>query len=76
MGHEEVRGQHLLNHRAHTRQGELGLSAPSAFVLKKAVGGRRQHDVPLPARQAAPFEVIEPEFVLEFLVLLLDCPAW
>ena len=33
-----------------------------------------KHDVALPPRQAAAFEVIEPDLVFEFLVLLLDRP--
>ena len=51
------------------------LSPSPAFVLEKAVGDRRQHDVAFPSRQAATFEVIEPNLVLEFLILLLDSPS-
>lgn len=31
--------------------------------------------MPLPAWQGAPFEVIEAEFIFEFVILLLDRPA-
>jgi hypothetical protein len=53
----------------------MGLSAPAAFVLEKAVGQRRQDDMALPPRQTAAFEMIEAKFVLEFLILLFDGPA-
>jgi hypothetical protein len=68
-------GQHLLNHRAHLRQREVRLPTPPAFLLQEAVRECRQDDVAVPAREAAPFEVIEPDFVFEFLVLLLDRPS-
>src|SRR5215213_10688942 len=61
LRHEEMGGQHLLNDGTHARQRERRLSTPAAFVLQKAVGNGRQDDVALPARQAAPLEVIEPE---------------
>ncbi len=75
MRHEEVRGQDFLNHGAHLRQRELRLPAAPAFVLQKAVRDGDQHDVTLPSRQAAAFEVVEPDLVFQFLILLLDRPS-
>ena len=45
-----------------------------AFALQPGVREGSEHDVALPAGQGAPFEVIEAEFVLQFLILLLDRP--
>src|ERR1700683_1043535 len=75
VGHEEMGGQHLLNHGAYTRQGQMGLATAPPLVLQKAVGEGGQDHVALPAGQAAAFEMIESELVLEFEVLLLDSPA-
>ena len=74
MRHEEVRGQDFLNHGAHPGQRELRLPAPPTFVLQKAVRDGGQHNVALPARQAAAFDVVEPDLVFQFLILLLDRP--
>ena len=41
----------------------------------QAVRERGEDDVALPPGQGAPFEVIEAEFVLQLLILLLDRPA-
>src|SRR3954463_12317442 len=75
MRHEEVRGEDFLNHGTYARQREASLTSPSTFVLQEAVGQRGQDDVALPARQTAAFEVVETEFVFQFLILLLDRPA-
>ena len=42
---------------------------------EEGVRDRGEHDMMLPARIGAAFEVVEPEFGLELLVLLLDRPA-
>lgn len=42
MCHEEMGGQHLLNHGAHTRERQMRLTTSAAFALEKAVGNRRQ----------------------------------
>jgi hypothetical protein len=43
--------------------------------LKKRVGDRADHHVVLPARLGPTFEMIEPEFGLEVLIVLLGRPA-
>jgi len=65
LSHEEMRGQDFLDDGAHPRQAQMGLTQSTAFALEKAVGDGRQDHVPLPSRQAAPFEVIEPDLVFE-----------
>ena len=45
------------------------------FALDKGIGDRADHHVVLPARIRAAFEVVEPEFGLEVLVMLFDRPA-
>jgi hypothetical protein len=75
LGHEEMGGQDFLDDGADPRQREMRLTPSTAFALEKAVGDGRQDDVTLPPRQAAAFEVVEPNFVFEFLVLLLDRPT-
>ncbi len=57
--------------------GSVGRRAPRApaFVLQPGVGQRGQHDVAMPADKRAALEVIEPEFVFQFFVLLFDRPA-
>lgn len=42
----------------------------TAFALEKAVGDGRHDDVALPPRQVAVFEVVDPDLVFEFVVLL------
>src|SRR3546814_3337728 len=69
-----MRGEYLLNDGSHARKREMRLTPSPTFALEKAVGDRRQDHVALPARKAAAFEMIEPDLVLEFLVLLLDGP--
>lgn len=46
-----------------------------AFALQPGVREGGEDDVALPPGQGAPFEVIEAEFVLQLLLLLLDRPA-
>src|SRR5215207_6865284 len=70
--HEEMRGEHFLDDGAHLWQCQQRLSASAPFLLKKTVGDGRQDDMALPSWQAAAFEVIESELVLELLVLLFD----
>ena len=65
-------GGHLLDDGALLRQREVRLPSSAPFVLEKTVGEGRQDDMALPSRQAAAFEVIQSELVLEFLVLLFD----
>ena len=50
-------------------------AAAVAFALQPGVRERGEDDVALPAGKRAAFEVIEAEFVLQFLILLLDRPA-
>ena len=75
LRHEEMRGEHFLDDGAHLRQCQRRLPSSPPFGLEKTVGDGREDDMALPARQAAAFEVIESELVLEFLVLLFDRPA-
>ena len=46
-----------------------------ALDLQEGERDGRQHDVMRPALLGPPLEVIAPEIVLEFAVLLLDRPA-
>lgn len=50
-------------------------SGPQRFKYQKGVGHRCERDMVMPARPRAPFKVIEPEFVLEFAIVLFDAPA-
>jgi hypothetical protein len=43
--------------------------------LQEGVRQGGEGDVPFPAGQRAPFKMVEPQFVFEFLILLLDGPA-
>ena len=67
--------ENLGDDRARDGQRGQARAAPPTFGLQPGVGECGQHDVALPSRQRAAFEVIEPEFVFEFLILLLDRPA-
>ena len=49
--------------------------AAHPLALDIGVSDRRQDHMMLPAGIAAAFEVVEPQFALEFLILLLDGPA-
>ena len=51
------------------------LARPTAFGLKKREGHRADDHVMLPAGVRASFEMIEPEFGLEVLIVLFDRPA-
>src|SRR4029450_11739573 len=75
MRHEEMRRENLGNYRARDGQGRQARTTASALVLQPGIREGRQHDVLLPSGQGATFEVIESQFVLELLVLLLDRPA-
>ena len=72
---KEMRCEDLGDHRARDRQGRESRAGASPCILQPAVGHRGQHDVPMPADKRAALEVIEPELVLQFLVLLFDRPA-
>ena len=50
-------------------------AGPPAFGLEKREGHGADHHVVLPAGIRAAFEVIEPEFGLEVLIVLFDRPA-
>ena len=73
-GDEEVCCQDLLNDGAETRQREIARRPLVSFDLQEGVGDGREGRVALPAWERATFKVIETQFVLEFLVLLLDRP--
>lgn len=75
LGHEEMRGEYFLDDGAYFGQRQLRLTTAAPFALKKAVSDRRQDHVTFPAWEGASFEVIQPDLVLEFLILLLDCPG-
>jgi hypothetical protein len=73
--HEKVGGQDLGDHRAHERQ-RRQVGAPSlAFALEPGVREGGENDVALPPGKGASLEMIETEFVLQLLILLLDRPA-
>src|SRR5918993_3060115 len=72
--YEKVGGQDLGDDRAHHRKCRVMRAAPLAFALKPGVGQGGEDDVALPPREGAALEVIEAEFVLQLLVLLLDRP--
>ncbi len=61
----------MITARAIGKRRELGASAASG-LLQPAVRQGRQHHVAMLADKRAALEVIEPEFGLQFLVLLLD----
>jgi hypothetical protein len=73
-GQEEMGREDLGDDGAHDRQRRLVGAASLPLALEPRVRERGEDDVALPARERAPFEVIEAEFVLEFLILLLDGP--
>ena len=73
--HDEVRGEDLLDHRPHDRLRGAARQPTSSFVLEPGIRQGREHDVALPSRVGSSFEVIEPEFLFELLILLLDRPA-
>src|SRR5579864_5082191 len=73
--HKKMRGADFRNHRASDRQGGDARASTPAGVLQPRVGHGGQHDVAVPADKRATLEMIEPELVLQFFVLLLDRPA-
>ena len=73
--HEEMRREDFGDHRPRDGQRRQSGGGAAARVLEPAVGQSGQYDVAMPADKRTPLEVIEPEFVLQFLVLLLDRPA-
>ena len=75
MRHEEMRGENFGDDRPRDGQRRQSGAATTAFGLQPGIRERGQHHVALPSRQRAALEVIQPEFVLELLILLLDCPA-
>ena len=75
MGQEIVGGQNIGDHRAGLGKGQIVAASPLAFALDEGVRDRGQHDVSMPAVERSSFEMIEPQFVFQFGVLLLDRPA-
>ena len=65
-------GQNIGDHRAGLGESQVEASAPLAFALNEGVCDRGQHDVSMPAVERTAFEMIEPQFVFQFGVLLLD----
>ena len=63
-----------MDHGAHDRERGAARQAASSFVLEPGIRQGREHDVALPSRVLASFEVIETEFLFELLILLLDRP--
>ena len=72
MRQEIVRCQNIRDHRAGLRKGQIVAASPLAFALDEGVRDRGQHDVSMPAVERSSFEMIEPQFVFQFGVLLLD----
>jgi hypothetical protein len=73
---EKQRRENLLDDRVDRREGQRWIgAAPYPLALQKGVRDGREHHVMLPPRIRAAFEMVEAEFGLEFLVLLLDGPA-
>ena len=72
---EEMRRQDLRDHRPDDRQGRQSSAGASPRVLQPGIcqGGERHVAVPPDKRPA--LEVIQSQFVLQFLVLLLDRPT-
>ena len=60
---------------ARTGKGQPGRAAAHALALDIRMRDGGQHDVVMPSGIRPPFEVIEAELGLEFLVLLFDRPA-
>ena len=56
--------------------GSVGRCVPRRWrsILQPRIRDGGEHDMMLPAGIGASLEMIEPEFVLEFLILLLDRP--
>src|SRR5262245_58434743 len=73
--HKKVRGKDLGDHRAGDRERWDARAGMSPRALQPGVSHRGQHDVAMPSDKRATLEMIEPEFVFEFFVLLLDRPS-
>src|SRR5262245_36577670 len=67
-------GENLLNDGAYDRQSRRVRTRSFALLLQPRVGQRGQHHVAVPSEIAAALEMIEPELVLQFLILLFDGP--
>ena len=63
-----MRGEDLGDHRPHDRQCGQMRAASLAFDLQPRIRERGEDDVALPSRKCVALEVIESEFVLEFLI--------
>src|SRR5712691_12504228 len=68
-------GEELRDEPTHGWKGQRTAATVAALALQKRVRDGRQYDVTLPTLIGSPLEVIEPEFVLQVLILLLDRPA-
>ena len=75
MRQEIVRRQNIGDHRAGLGKGQVVAASPLAFALDEGVGDCGQHDVSMPAVKRPAFEMVEPQFVFQLGVLLLDRPA-
>lgn len=75
FGRKEQRREHLLHDGAHRRKRQSGRAAAHPLALDVGVGDRREHDMRLPPRGRPPFEVIESQLGLEFLIRLFDRPS-
>ena len=70
---KEIGGEYLLHDRSYLRKGQAGV-CPEPFRLQKVVRDSGEHHVMMPARKRPTFEVVEPQFGLERLILLFDGP--
>ena len=71
--HQEIVGrQNIRDHGPRLGKGQVATASPLAFALDEGVGDRGQHDVSMPAVERSSFEMIEPQFVFQFGILLLD----
>src|SRR5260370_38802332 len=69
------RGENLADERADHRKRQRATACMPPLLLQKGIGGGGEHHVTIPAGGTAAFEVIEPGFVFEMLILLFDRPA-
>ena len=74
MRGEVERGKDLADQRAHRRKRQGLAAGVPAFLLEKRIRDGGQHHVSVPPGIRTALEVVEPEFVLELLILLLDGP--
>jgi hypothetical protein len=68
-------GEDFGHRRARSWKCEPGGRSPLPFLLEKGVCKRGQHDMAMPAVEGPAFEMVESEFGLDLLVLLLDGPS-